>query len=348
MSDDLTLPPAVDRKSRHRLLILGILAVCLVLAVLYWRYQGTLITSRQAQVEGQTYTVMAPVSGRVVQVPVLSGQEVRQGDLLIGMDDAPLRAALAEARAALETAQRGGIPSPAASPASLEAEESASLLAEQGRNKEKSARAALEHWTAEHTRALLVLRSPVSADGPERESAAAAEAEARQRMEEARRNLEEASHRRAAADAQLRRAREAARSVQSGPELVRLWQARAAQAEEDMRNASVFAPEAGRVVWLNAHAGQIVHRGEPVLTLAPASAAEGGRGVPEAVYRRTRLKLREGQVCRVRLEDGPEREGVVASLSPDTQGGLARINFTELAEGAWPGQGAVVTVRTSH
>lgn len=349
MPDALSLPPRPDKQSRRSLILLGVLAACVAAGVIYWRYLGTLAESSQAQVEGRTYTVTASSSGRIVSVPVAEGQDVRRGQLLVAMDDVPLRSALAEARAALDIARKGGVPAVAASPAQREAEEDAAQLAGQSRRDEQRAQEAVEHWTAEHARSLVALRSPASSAGPDRDKAVADEADSRQRMEYARRELEDSSRRRAAADAtlrQVRQARDADRLVRPGPELARLWQSRVAQAEEALQDASALAPENGRVIWLAVKEGQSVRRGDALLTVTPLSAGGGDLWVTAFFDRKAMLRLRVGQICRVEIEDGPVLEGVIAALSPDGDGGMARVALNGVDGGVWPGQGAFVTVRT--
>lgn len=52
-----------------------------------------------------TVTVRPQIAGRIVEVPLQEGQEVRPGDTLVRIDPRPFEAALAEARARLEAAR---------------------------------------------------------------------------------------------------------------------------------------------------------------------------------------------------------------------------------------------------
>lgn len=344
MSDPLTLPPAPPARSRRGLLVLGLLLTCAAVW-LYGQYAASSVVSRQALVEGRTYVVPAPVTGVVRAVPVVEGQTVRGGEPVLLMDDVPLRSALAEAREALGIARRGGVPSAEADPAARERRENADRQADMERAEEAAARATLEHWTAEHARAVLTLRNPAVADGPAREQAVADEASARRRMETARQSLTEAARRRAEADAQARRARAGAQSARPGPEQVALWETRVARAERDLDNATLTAPEAATVARLSVAPGQTVRRGDPLLVLIPTD--RNGLWVTAAFDRRDMLRLRPGQPCRVEVENGPVLDGEISSLLPDGDGGTVRIVLTDIPAdaGLRPGRPVTVTVR---
>lgn len=343
MPDQLRLPSEPAPKSRRGLLALGLILACAAVW-LYGRHAASTVVSLHALAEGRTYVVPAPVTGVVRAVPVVEGQAVESGELVLLMDDVPLRSALAEAREALAIARQGGVPSAEADPAARERRENADRQADLDRAEEAAAREKLEHWTAEHARAVLALRNPAAA-GPARDQAVADEASARRRVETARHSLAEASRRRAEADAQARRARAGAQSARPGPEQVALWEARVAQAERDLAGAALMAPEAATVARLSVAPGQTVNRGDPLLVLVPT--ARNGLWVTAAFDRRDMLRLRPGQTCRVEVENGPVLAGEIASLLPDGDGGTARIVLTDVPvdAGLRPGQAATVTVR---
>lgn len=350
----LQLPPPQswqERKTRRALVVLGFVVACLAVAIVYWQYAGQVVTSQRAMVEGRTITMPAPAAGRVAGVAVREGQVVRQGEMLLQLDDMPLRSALAESRAALEIARQGGVPSAGASPASREAVDIASGLAEQSRSDETSAQRFLEHWTAEHAKAMLVLRAPASS-GVQREQAVAAEAKARAEMEQSRSKMEDASRRRASADAELRRVRDAAKLDRPGPQQVALWQARVAQAEQDLAASLLVAPLDARVAWLDAHEGREVRRGESLLVLVPMRNTDEGASMGDlwvtAAFSSTQmLGLRTGQPCSVALEDGQVFDGVITTLLPEGNGGVARIALRGTGADTilYPGMSATVEVR---
>lgn len=341
MSDSLKLPPASGSSARWRWLVPGLILIGAVVW-LYGRYASSVVVSSQALVEGRTYAMSAPVTGVVRAVPVLEGQTVEGGAPLLLMDDVPLRSALAEALQALDIARQGGVPSAEADPAARERRENAERQADMYRVDEETARKTLEHWTAEHARAVLTLRRPDAASGPARDQAVADEAAARRRVEAARQSLVEASRHRAEADAQARRAREGMGSVRPGPAQVALWEARVAQAERDLDGAMLSAPEAGTVLRVSVAPGQTVNRGEPMLVLIPTG--QNGLWVTAFFNRRDMLRLRPGQPCRIQADGGPSLGGVIESLLPDAEGGTARISLPDIPADAALRVGQPVTV----
>jgi len=341
---------SASKKSSHAarwVMLSGLVAVGVALGLFSWFQESRRLVSKHAQVEGELFTVAATASGTVAAVPVAEGQSVQARQVQLNLDDIPLQTALTQAEAALQTVLQGGTPPALSSPADREAEEAANQAAKAGRQEEDAARLQLEHWTAEHARAMIALRDPAATAGPAREQAIAAESSARASMEQARQLMENAARKRAAAETQWRRLREVSRMELSGAGLVAAWEARVAQARHDLAGAVVTAPFAGRVVWLSAHPGQRVNRGDALLTLAPqAESGEQKVWVTAAFDSRQMLELRIGQTCRVELDEGKEVEGVITALLPDENGGLARISLTyDNADPVWPGQKAVVKVK---
>jgi membrane fusion protein (multidrug efflux system) len=347
MAEEST-PPAREvfpEKTRRRYAAYSLLILCAVSALLYlWFNRDSTITSRYARVEGQLRTFPAPFSGRILLVPASEGQNARRGDLLLALDDAPLLADLAEAEAALGMAERGGVPPEFSSPEYREREADASCAAEQGRLAEEKAREALGHWTAEHARAMLGLRGADGARSPDWDQLVEEEARTRAQAENARLRLAEASRQRAGADASLRRLREDGGVRHSGPEAVELWRNRVARAEADRAAAKVLAPADGKVVWLAARPGQTVSRGDPLLVFASV--------LPEsprvtAVFDRGQMhRLRTGQRCLVRLDDGSSLDGVIIALLPEKETCLAHVAVTETGNiSLYPEQEAEVRVR---
>jgi membrane fusion protein, multidrug efflux system len=98
--------PAFRKRRRWRrlLLALGPIAVILVTGYVYLtggRYQGT----DNAYVKAHMTSIAPEISGRVIEVPVHENQPVRQGDVLLQIDPEPLRITLAGAEADLAGAR---------------------------------------------------------------------------------------------------------------------------------------------------------------------------------------------------------------------------------------------------
>ncbi|GAA6201062.1 HlyD family secretion protein [Aquicoccus sp. SU-CL01552] len=95
-----------------------------VLAVLFaWQlppFAGTEVRTDNAYVRGRVITLSPQISGYVTEVPVQDFQQVRQGDILVKLDDRTARQSLAKAQAAL-TAAKAALASNAQSIRSAEA-----------------------------------------------------------------------------------------------------------------------------------------------------------------------------------------------------------------------------------
>ncbi|MDX2217212.1 MAG: efflux RND transporter periplasmic adaptor subunit [Oculatellaceae cyanobacterium bins.114] len=103
-----TQPQAQPRAAKRRLLLpLGLLVVGAGLVTWYWLSRpttGDLPVS--GRIEGYETDIGSKVAGRVEEVTVREGAEVKQGDILVRMDDEELQAQLQGAIAALQAAQQ--------------------------------------------------------------------------------------------------------------------------------------------------------------------------------------------------------------------------------------------------
>jgi membrane fusion protein (multidrug efflux system) len=99
-----------NRKKRIALTILFVIVVLgAAAAYFYVRYKSTHISTDDAFIEGDIYTVSSKVSGTVNRIYVTDNQSVKKGDLLIEIDPADYRARVEEALSALD-AERAKIP----------------------------------------------------------------------------------------------------------------------------------------------------------------------------------------------------------------------------------------------
>jgi membrane fusion protein (multidrug efflux system) len=91
---------------RRRLLIMA--SVPILLAVVggyFWLTGGRYASTDNAYVGQDRVTITADVPGRIVEVAAKTNQQVKKGDLLLRIDPAPYRIALAQADAALASAR---------------------------------------------------------------------------------------------------------------------------------------------------------------------------------------------------------------------------------------------------
>ena len=104
-----TLPRPLYRQRWFRLaMVIALIVVALAAGAWWWRASGRVSTD-DAFIEGRIVRISAQVAGRVVRLAVADNQWVKQGDLLVQLDDREYRAqadqAEAEARAAAVAAE---------------------------------------------------------------------------------------------------------------------------------------------------------------------------------------------------------------------------------------------------
>src|SRR5512138_976384 len=107
-------PPEVDHKEvdpsrlgrlranpRARLVAAALVLLLVAAALLVWRYFSVRESTDDAQIDGHLNPVAARVSGTVASVLVADNQFVEKGTLLVSIDPADLKVALAHAEADL-------------------------------------------------------------------------------------------------------------------------------------------------------------------------------------------------------------------------------------------------------
>ncbi|MET0809017.1 MAG: HlyD family secretion protein, partial [Pseudoxanthomonas sp.] len=194
----------------------------------------------QARVQAFVVPVAAEVAGQVLRVHVKNNDEVQRGQPLFDIDPAQYRIALQRSRSDYESVRR----SVNASVAAVEA-----------------ARAALQAARANHVfaRQDATRLEQIYAQDPGAISL--------RRVQNATASLVAAGSQEKAAEADLRRALEAAGD--SGENNAQLISARSAieKADLDLRRTAVIAPARGRVTDLRTDVGQFMQTGAPAMTL---------------------------------------------------------------------------------
>jgi multidrug resistance efflux pump len=252
-----TAAPVAPPKRRMWPSIVAFSAVALagVLIVLYaWElppFHSTIESTENAMVRGQVTIISPQLSGYIVEVRVQDFQRVRQGDLLVRIDDRIYRQRLDQARAQL-AAQQAAL---ANNPQSL-----ASAQATIAQNQ-----AAVENARAQAQRAQADLRrvEELAADGSlsarERDAARAAHATSSSGI--------------AQATAALEISRQALRTVGVNREglAASVENARAAVqlAEIDLSNTRIVAPRDGQLGQVTVRQGAFVNAGAQLTALVP-------------------------------------------------------------------------------
>jgi len=216
--------------------------LALIVASLLWYFVADRLTPHTSQARLQAFVVpvAAEVAGKVLAVHVRNNDEVQPGQPLFDIDPEPYVIALARSRSDLESVRS----SVAASAAAVESARAMLAAAEANRVKAEKDADRHEALYAEDHGAISVRRLEV---------AQATRVEARSRAK--------------AAEADLRKAQEAA--GEAGDANAQLRSARAAveKAELDLARAKVVAPARGSVTDLRTDVGHFAQAGAPAMTL---------------------------------------------------------------------------------
>jgi multidrug resistance efflux pump len=220
----------------------SMIVLVLLVASLAWYFISDRLTpyTSQARVQAFVVPVAAEVAGAVLKVYVKNNDEVQPGQRLFDIDPSPYRIALQRSRADYESVRR----SVNASQLAVEAARAGLQAAVADRINTEQDSQRLEQIFAEDTGAISLRRV---------QSAQAARVKARSQEK--------------AAEAELRRAREAA--GEGGDDNAQLISARSAieKAALDLQRSTVLAPGGGLVTDLRTDAGQFAQAGAPLMTL---------------------------------------------------------------------------------
>jgi multidrug resistance efflux pump len=320
---EATAAPANDsRKILVSALVFGVLALVGVLIVLYaWNlppFHSAVESTDNATVRGQVTLISPQLSGYVVEVDVQDFQQVKQGQLLMKIDDRIYRQRLDQARAQLATQE-------AALANYAHTHESARATVAQNE-------AAVEAALAQERKALADLQrvEDLAADGSlstrERDAARAAHAQnaagarqARAQLEISRQNLGSVGVNRASLEAAVENARAA----------VRL-------AEIDMTNTRIVAPLDGQLGQVAVRLGAFVSAGTQLTALVPAQ-----KWVIANMKETQMAGLRVGQSATFTVDalNGERLRGHVERISPATGSEFSVIppdnatgNFVKIAQ----------------
>jgi len=103
-TDDTAVEDAA-KKSRKKFAIIGVVALLVIVAGLFYWHSTYYENTDDAQVDGDLYQVSARVSGQVVKVNVEDNQTVNAGDVLAVIDPKDYQVAVDQAQASLASAE---------------------------------------------------------------------------------------------------------------------------------------------------------------------------------------------------------------------------------------------------
>jgi HlyD family secretion protein len=244
--------------------------------------------------------VGATVTGRVSGVQVREGAQVKAGDVLLELEDAEWRAALAQSLAGEQqaAARLAGLRSTGRSGVRAGVAQTESVLLAAGRDLQRTQE--------------LVQRGFLSAA----------------RLDEAQRAMSVAQAQQAAALAQAGAIAERGTDVQQAQAQQAQAQASTQVARARLAQAIVTAPAAGRVLTRSVEPGQIVQPGRALFTLA----LTGSLQLVAPVDERFLQQLQPGQTAQVRADAFPDQRfaAQLLSISPlvDAQRGSVDVKFS--------------------
>ena len=341
----LEMSPAAQKKIPKIGLILGVGALCLLLVggtFLLLRKQTAVSSS--AAVAGLPGIVLAPYNGVVKSVLVEEGQVVEENQALAALDDAVWQQAAQEARAGLLAA---GLPD------GISLAERSAMLEDLSaqiailRQQEAEMQKFVEHWTAEHARAMLILRNP-SSDVAARQSAVQAEAYTREQTQASRNQLDAISRQRAALDArqqEMRRFAESQTGLAGQAQAAQYWSSLLYIAENNIAKSVLRATKRGVVTQVGVAAGLAVPAGGTTFVVSPY--AGGTQVLVHSVFSpQYGASLVVGQKCSVILQGGSTLSGTIESVEAGSQSVSvnAMLDLLKVIEPVYAGQPAEVRV----
>lgn len=256
-----------------RMLALVVLAAALIWGLWYFLTQAGRVYTDNAYVGADSAQVTALVAGPVKEVRVSGTQAVKKGDILVILDDADQRIAVADAEAALRLArQRYGQADANADAARARVAARAADIA-QARARLRDANASVERARAE-----LVRRESIAGtgavSGEELTAARAALQQAQAARDLAAAGISAAEATRGSASGDLGAAEAVVRgtTINTAPD-VAAAEARLEKARLDLARTIIRAPVDGIVTNRQVQVGQRIAAGVPIMVIVPIATA---------------------------------------------------------------------------
>ncbi|MHA4838774.1 HlyD family secretion protein [Sphingopyxis sp. MSC1_008] len=277
------------RKKLLRILAIVVVTVGVLWGLWYFLTQAGRVHTDNAYVGADSAQVTALVSGPVKEVRVSGTQAVKKGDILVILDDADQRIAVADAEAALRLArQRYGQASATADAARARVSARGADIA-QARARLRDANA-----TVERARAELARRESIAGtgavSGEELTAARAALASASAARDLAAAGIASAEATRGSASGDLGAAEAVVRgtTINSAPD-VAAAEARLEKAKLDLARTVLRAPVDGIVTNRQVQVGQRIAAGAPIMVLVPIATAYVDANFKESQFEDIRI-----------------------------------------------------------
>ena len=244
-----------------RAIAIGLGFLLLIAVIMFWRYSAVRESTDDAQIDCSILPVSPRVGGTVAVIHVHDNQEVEAGTVLVELDAADYRVAVAKAQAEYDEALADAKAAQAGVPISSVNTTGNVRVAEAGLDaaqqevvsahaRLQAAQAHLREADALHTRAardqdrmkMLIAKDEVSQQ--QYDSASTAEAQATAVLESARAEVAEAEQQVQVAESHVHQADAGLRMAGTGPQQLEATQARAASAEAKVQRARAALDQA--------------------------------------------------------------------------------------------------------
>lgn len=283
--------------AKRKPLLMGFIIAVLVLGAVYFLYELVIgsrsVSTENAYVGGENAQVTPLTSGQIKEVLVINTQPVRKGQLLMRLDDADQKIALAQAEAMLALAERRWQTSRAQAEAAGATTSASAAAIPEAQARLAAANAALEKAQVDYRRrTALVDTGAVSGD--EVTSARNELSSAKAAVEQARASLAQAqaSAVRAKQDEVATLAATKGTTQENAPEVLAA-RSRLAQARLDLERTMIRAPIDGVVAQRSVQVGQRIDSGKVAMTIVPV-----GELYVDANFKEDQLgKVRPGQTA---------------------------------------------------
>ena len=282
-------PNGAKRKKLLRILAIVVVTVAILWGLWYFLTQAGRVHTDNAYVGADSAQVTALVSGPVKEVRVAGTQAVKKGDILVILDDADQRIAVADAEAALRLArQRYG-------QADANADAARARVAARGADiAQAKARLRDANATVERARAELARRESIAGtgavSGEELTAARAALASATAARDLAAAGIASAEATRGSASGDLGAAEAVVRgtTIDTAPD-VAAAEARLEKARLDLARTVLRAPVDGIVTNRQVQVGQRIAAGAPIMVIVPIATAYVDANFKESQFGDIRL-----------------------------------------------------------
>lgn len=277
------------RKKFLRILAIVVLSAALLWGAWYYLTQAGRVHTDNAYVGADSAVVTALVAGPVQEVRVAGTQAVKKGDILVILDDADARLAVADAQAALRLARQRYGQAGANADAARARVVARGADVNQSRARLRDANAAVEKARAELARRESIAGTgAVSAEEITSARAALQSATAARDLASAGIASAQATQGSASGDLGAAEALVRGTTIDSAPD-VAAAQARLEKAELDLARTIIRAPVDGIVTNKQVQVGQRIAAGAPIMTIVPIATAYVDANYKESQFQDIRI-----------------------------------------------------------